>query len=527
MRVSETTAKGHRRRHARAMSRRMSSALLLLVVLVDGARRPAAAQPPLDGIVGPPVATPAPAAVPWMIPPVDAPIGRRYEQPGTQWGPGHRGVDYYVAAGTMVRAAGDGRVAFAGAVANKLAVTIDHGDGVLSSYSELDEILVRQGTLLRAGAWIGRTGATHAGGRAGLHFSVRLGGRYVDPIGLVGPVDPAAAMHLVPVAPWGSPAVPEWLRPVAGVAGTHVRDCTAMPDLDPARRAPNDNIALAVAGLGSRTAGGLSAAIYERGVEQLGFPKDRTYHFSYEGTGGPRLHEPYEPAATLGAIDLAARKLEEQLELVARLHPGRDVDLIAHSQGGIVARTFLQSRARSWNPRLPRVAHLVTFSSPHQGAPGAALALDLQSGGLGRAISNLASAWSRSGGPVPDPYSMAVAQLAPGSALMGRLAAADVSHGTRVLTLGAPDDVVVPPHRASIPGEAHHVVSPSDGLGHEAVVSSPEALAIAHGFLRDAAPVCRGAWDQWGPVAGRAVEGIYRSAPWAVRAMEAIGGGGR
>ena len=465
------------------------------------------------------------AESPWLIPPVDGPVGRHYEEPGTRWGPGHRGLDYYVAPGTSVRAAGDGVISWAGPVAGRLVVTIDHGGGLWSSYSELSQLLVGAGAVVRAGTWIGRAGVTHAGARSGVHFSVRSDGVYVDPARFLGPVDPAAAIHLAPVVGWGLEEVPHWLRPSGGPAGTHVRSCVEVPALPASPPAPNGNVVIAVAGIGSSTRPDVNASIYEHGPQLLGYAPDRIYRFSYEGTSGPRFHEPYDPAATTGNLSVAAARLEELVAQVGRAHPGVDIDLIAHSQGGIVARLFLEMRSRAWDPELPRVAHLVTFSSPHQGAPAAELADDLRGIGLGRDIVDAASAWARSCGPVPDPHRAAVAQLAPGSPLMRWLAATDVGIGTRVLTLAAPDDVVVPPHRASIPGERHAVVGPSDGFGHSAILTSSSALALAHSFLRDASPACPGAWDRWGGVAGRAVEAVYDSVPWGVRAVEQLGGG--
>ena len=44
---------------------------------------------------------------------------------------------------------------------------------------------------------------------------------------------------------------------------------------------------IAVAGIGSHTAGGLSADMYEHGPEWLGYPADRVYRFSYRGIDGP------------------------------------------------------------------------------------------------------------------------------------------------------------------------------------------------------------------------------------------------
>src|ERR671910_489354 len=85
---------------------------------------------PATGQPGPPLPEPPPPdpARPWLVPPVDGVIGRRFQAPRTDWGPGHRGIDYLLpsAEGVSVRAAASGRVKFGGQVAGFLAVTIQH-----------------------------------------------------------------------------------------------------------------------------------------------------------------------------------------------------------------------------------------------------------------------------------------------------------------------------------------------------------------------------------------------------------------
>lgn len=461
-------------------------------------------------IVGWSLPGPAAIASPWLIPPVDGPVARSFEAPDARWGPGHRGIDYPAAPGTVIRAVASGTVSFAGAVAGHHAVSIDHGGGLTSTYSQLSSVLVGPGDIVDEGHWIGRVGSSHPGANGGLHLGLKLDGRYVDPLGYLGPVDASSAIHLAPLVPDDSHS--------AALAGSPCRELQPAGD-DPVP--PNRNIAVEVAGIGSKTLGGASAALYEAGEGLLGYPSARIYRFSYRGLRGDDLHEPYARTDTFGDIAEAAVRLRELLRAVAARHPGVDVDLIAHSQGGIVARTYLELVADAWDPGLPRIAHLVTFSTPHGGAPIAAGVPVLSGGSIGRALLGAASKWSRGGGPVPDPYSTAVAQLAPGSALMRRLAAEGVMYGTRVLTLAIPNDVVVPADRARW-GQYPGVVVPPAGLnGHDAVVTSPIARAAAHAFLRDAPPACRSVWDVIGPPVGAGIGLLERAAPWGIRMLGA------
>lgn len=92
---------------------------------------------------------------------------------------GHWGIDIAATPGTAARAAAPGRVTFSGTVVDNLTVTIDHGGGLKTSYSYLDDRAVSAGTWVLAGATVGTTGTPHE--IDALHFSVRVDGDYVDP----------------------------------------------------------------------------------------------------------------------------------------------------------------------------------------------------------------------------------------------------------------------------------------------------------------------------------------------------------
>jgi hypothetical protein len=482
------------------MQRTLSS-LILLTVIAAAVSSPAHA---------------GAAASVWLIPPLDAPISARFDAPSSDYGPGHRGIDYAAPTGTKVRAAGGGRVTFAGAVAGIDAVTIDHGGGLESTYSDLAGVFVKEGATVGQGAWLGTAGKAHRHSEPGLHFGVKLHDRYVDPETYLGPSDPSEAIHLAPLQsqPFRQTGMPASFVDLFAGAGDHRRRCEEPSDMVEAPGPPNDNVAVAVAGIGSHTDGRLAADMYEHGPELLGFPPERTYRFSYEGTGGPRLHAPYRAEATFGAIRSAARELGTLLERVARRHPGAAVDIIAHSQGGIVARTFLAS-AHAWDPALPHVEHLVTFSSPHLGSPLAGAARRLANGTAGeRVLVDALSAASHRWLGAPNLRSKAVAQLAPGSELLDELAREDVFFGTRALALAIPNDLLVPAGRARWGDARNRVVAPTGFQdGHGGILRSGMARAIAHSHLRDDAPSCAGEWDALGPSIGTAISSLEAAIP--------------
>lgn len=143
------------------------------------------------------VAPPAPGSYAW---PVLGPVLRPFEAPATPFGPGHRGIDIGASVGTPVRAAQGGVVAFAGAVAGSLFVSIDHADGVRTTYSWVSAVLVVPGQLVARGQVIARTGQGHPDSTAShLHFGARVGDVYLDPMLLLGPRSVVGLVHLAPL----------------------------------------------------------------------------------------------------------------------------------------------------------------------------------------------------------------------------------------------------------------------------------------------------------------------------------------
>jgi hypothetical protein len=145
-------------------------------------------------------------AGPWS-PPVSGPVVRGFDPPDSPFGPGHLGVDYAVAPGTAVRAAGAGVVVFAGRVGEGLHVVVRHDGDVRTTDSFLATIEVVAGQTVGRGAILGTSGGTGPGhGAAILHFGVRVGATPVDPMLLFAPPDLSAVVHLA--APRGGAAAP-------------------------------------------------------------------------------------------------------------------------------------------------------------------------------------------------------------------------------------------------------------------------------------------------------------------------------
>jgi murein DD-endopeptidase MepM/ murein hydrolase activator NlpD len=147
------------------------------------------------------VAAPAYGSYGW---PVQGPVLRPFQPPAGPYGAGHRGIDIAVPAGTPVRAAADGVVAFAGLVAGERFVSVDHPDGVRTTYSWLGGIEVVRGAPVARGAILGRTGQGHPGVvPAHLHFGARYAGTYLDPMVLL--LSDQGVVGLIRLAPLDPP----------------------------------------------------------------------------------------------------------------------------------------------------------------------------------------------------------------------------------------------------------------------------------------------------------------------------------
>jgi len=132
--------------------------------------------------------------------PVDGPVVRSFDPPAQPYGAGHRGIDIGAATGTPVRAAEEGVVAFAAPIGGSLFVSIDHADGIRTTYSWLSTVAVRRGDTVLRGAILGTTGTGHPGqDPPHLHFGARLGDTYIDPMTLLEPRSVVGMIHLAPL----------------------------------------------------------------------------------------------------------------------------------------------------------------------------------------------------------------------------------------------------------------------------------------------------------------------------------------
>ncbi|MBV8982804.1 MAG: peptidoglycan DD-metalloendopeptidase family protein, partial [Acidimicrobiia bacterium] len=484
-------------------------------------------------------------------PPVSAPVADPFRPPSTPYGPGNRGIDYATAPGTDVRAAADGEVVFAGQVGGTLHVVVLHGDGIRTSYSFLSSIRVQRGDAVRQGQVLGTTGAQpfHFGARAGdayvdpaLLFStgpprvhlvpdserlplsearersgllgslVGLGSKMVGAAGdvagvgadavdwaagetadaggrvtgaAVDAVGGQAMAGLDSLRTMAADCVQTFQLAEAAVSGFDQGDCTPSA-VDP----PNvdGHILVLVGGLGSEgnpsepTKG---AAIFAVDTGALG--DDSVYRFSYRG--GTIDENPYGKSDTEQDIRLSGARLRQLLERIQHEHPGVTVDILAHSQGGLVTRAALAPGYDRTSPLLPQLGAIVTVGSPHQGTDGATAAAMLRRNPVAdfdlRAVHVIAPNQD-------DPRAASISEMSETSGLVGYLNDHPLPNDVWVTSVGGREDILVPAAQTHLQRAHNITLSDPHGLTtHDALPKSKQALREMKLALNHMPPTCQ------------------------------------
>ena len=161
----------------------VASALLLVASIAAVLLMPAAAN---AGAARPAIAEPPTPSEPWVWP-VAPPIAvlAPFRAPPTPYAAGHRGIDLAAASGDTVIAPAAGVIRFAGPVAGRGVVSIDHGGGVLSAIEPVGAAIAA-GTAVAPGDVLGTVASGGHCDGACVHFGVRVDGEYVSPFLFLG-----------------------------------------------------------------------------------------------------------------------------------------------------------------------------------------------------------------------------------------------------------------------------------------------------------------------------------------------------
>ena len=101
---------------------------------------------------------------------------------GPRWGKMHNGLDIAVSTGTLVKAAADGRVTFAGWNGGYgILVIIDHGNGIETRYAHNSRLNVKVGQRVTRGETVAYSGNTGVSTGPHVHFEIRYRNNPVNP----------------------------------------------------------------------------------------------------------------------------------------------------------------------------------------------------------------------------------------------------------------------------------------------------------------------------------------------------------
>lgn len=170
---------------------RRTRAVAVGLVLAASALLPGGTAPASAAAIAP--EQPDLAAAGWVWPMREFRIDRPFVAPAHDYGPGHRGIDVRAPASLEVRAPAAGIIAFSGQVAGRGILTIDHGDGLVTTLEPIVSDLAA-GAAVARGAAVGTVGAGGHAPPGVLHFGVRLKGEYINPMRLLGGVPRAVLL---------------------------------------------------------------------------------------------------------------------------------------------------------------------------------------------------------------------------------------------------------------------------------------------------------------------------------------------
>lgn len=506
------------------------------------------------------------------IAPVDGPVIDRFRPPAHLYGSGNRGLDYRTTPGDPVRASADGQVIFAGQVGGTLHVTILHADGLRTSYSFVASLAVRVGVSVHAGDVIATSGDV-------FHFGVRdVDDTYLDPELLLSGGLSRMQARLIPGVEEGLDALvlaerrsllsivySEGSRLLGGVAAAASEKWRiAMHyavSFNPAERAgraadaaiewfesqfdctpeglsapvPDERRAvILVGGLGSSSD---NAAITKLDTEELGYEPEDVVRFSYAGgripsdglasAGGPfatMTTTTYDSADTQVDMYLSAVRLADAIEEMADLDPGVPIDIVAHSQGGVVSRLALDELAR--RGRIPEtVENVVTIGSPHQGSDVATAVAAGRTGPRGTyALEGVRTVLDATLGLGLDPGSESISQMAETSELQRDTASRPLPAGVRFTSIGARGDMTVPAPRTRLDGASSYIVQLDGPTAHDSLPGAAETTTQVGLAIAGMPPSCVGARRAARDfVVGESVSGMEDSIGALAMTAEAMG----
>lgn len=116
-----------------------------------------------------------------LVAPVAGRVLRVFDADIGRYDAGHRGVDLAARVGDTVSASAPGVVFFAGLVAGVPSVSVDHGNGLRTTYTPVQPFLGK-GEVVHTGDTLGTVAAGHCPAHDCLHWGLTDGEDYFDPL---------------------------------------------------------------------------------------------------------------------------------------------------------------------------------------------------------------------------------------------------------------------------------------------------------------------------------------------------------
>jgi len=506
---------------------------------------------PAVSAVAPAIAQPPPVV---LRPPVDAEVSDPFRPPASDYGPGNLGLEYATEPGAVVVAAAPGIVVFAGPVAGRVWVTVDHGAGLRTSYGPVAGLRVSSGDRVH-----GRQPIATATGP--LHFGTRVDDVHVDPASLLGVFE--VRVRLVP---HDTDDAEQWLRlaeheeririliehgggfdwreafrvaigvgsglllPIPQISGWEERadalihtgevfltlgealdtqelvrgmatglrmiadplPCTT-PAGATALAPPRGRRRIAVLVDGLDSSSGAAGALAALDLEALGYDRGDIVRHSYQGGLVPGGGEGWGIERSGYEAGATRADVEPQIDGLAA-----SLRLIAAANPGVEIDLYGHSLggliARHASVAVDGEVPLgvaITFAAPHAGAPLAEFVEALELTGPGTVASMLA----RHGWEEMVLVAPALEDLSE-SGFAGDTRAVAFPEGVHAVTIGARADLVVPATMASAPGARHVVVGDTNPVGaHTDLVGRAEVETEVRLALAGLPPLCTDTTD--------------------------------
>ena len=255
-------------------------------------------------------------------------------------------------------------------------------------------------------------------------------------------------------------------------------------------------VVVLVGGLGSTSD---AAAVDRVDVRALGYESADVYRFSYAGGRVPDAEDRHQRLSTSsydamdsqGDLAASAERLVDLIDDLAGLESGVPIDIISHSQGGVVARLALDGLHRSGN--VESLGAVVTLGTPHQGADLASAAAAVRSdAGTSRVFGVVDDVL----GTDLDLEAASVRQLAVGSPLTTRLVRQGVPDDVHFTSIGALGDLVVAASRTRVEGATNVTISLSGAAAHDSLPSDAATTREIGLSLTGAPPTCESTRDR-------------------------------